>query len=64
MYHVLKHKRRLRPDEMSAAELERSFRKSLPLRVHRFLLKPYFGVRRRTFQRLRRTGQLLPEGSK
>jgi hypothetical protein len=63
-YHILKHKRRLRPDEMTAAERELAERRSLPLRVHRFILKPYFKLRRRTFQRLRETGRLLPEGSK
>lgn len=63
-YHVLKHKSRLRPDEMSAQEREEAHRKSWALRAHRFLMRPYFKLRRRTFQRLRDSGRLLPEGSK
>ncbi len=63
-YHVLKHKKRLQPDHLSAAELEQSQRKSWLIRIHRFVFKPYFLIRRRTFKRLRATGRLLPEGSK
>jgi hypothetical protein len=63
-YHILKHKTRLRPDEMSHHERQRSGRRAWPIRLHRFIVKPYFGLRRRTFQRLRATGRLLPEGSK
>ena len=63
-YHVLKHKRRLRPDEMTPREHEQAERKSVLVRAHRFIMKPYFKLRRRTFQRLRDTGRLLPEGSK
>ena len=63
-YHVLKHKRRLRKDEMTEADWERVARKGIIIRLHRFILKPYFHLRRRTFQRLRETGRLLPEGSK
>lgn len=64
LYHVLKHKKRLRPDELTADELERSTRKSWVIRLHRWLTKPYFAFRRRTFRRLRATGRLMPEGSK
>lgn len=64
LYHVLKHKRRLRPDEMTSEETERVTRKSALIRFHRFVTKPYFLLRRRTFKRLRDTGRLLPEGSK
>lgn len=63
-YHLLKHKSRLRPDELTAAEQEGVHRKSRLVRAHRFLTKPYFKLRRRTFQRLRDSGRLLPEGSK
>lgn len=63
-YHVLKHKSRLRPDELTPAEWQGVNRKSWILRAHRFVTKPYFKLRRRTFQRLRDTGRLLPEGSK
>lgn len=63
-YHILKHKRKLRPDEMSPSELEAADRVSWPIRLHRFVTRPYFLLRRRTFKRLRDTGQLLPDGSK
>ncbi len=64
LYHILKHQRRLRKDEMSDEDLERSTRKSALIRLHRLVFKPYFLLRRRTFKRLRETGRLLPEGSK
>jgi hypothetical protein len=64
VYHVLKHKRRLRPDELTEAELAAATKVSWAIRLHRFLFKPYFKFRRHTFRRLRETGQLLPEGSK
>jgi hypothetical protein len=64
IYHVLKHKRRMRPDEMTEVETERATRRSALIRLHRFITRPYFLLRRRTFQRLRETGRLLPEGSK
>jgi hypothetical protein len=63
-YHILKHKRRLRPDELTAEEAERAGRKSLLIRMHRFIFRPYFLIRRHTFKRLRESGRLLPEGSK
>jgi len=64
LYHVLKHKRRMRPDELSADELERATKRSLLIRAHRFVTRPYFLLRRTTFKRLRETGRLMPEGSK
>jgi RIO-like serine/threonine protein kinase len=64
LYHILKHKKRLRPDEMTTEELTAAERKSRLIRLHRFLTKPYFLLRRRTFKRLRESGRLLPEGSK
>ncbi len=63
-YHVLKHKKRLQPDKLTTTEREQSTRKSWLIRAHRFLFKPYFLIRRRTFKRLRDTGRLMPEGSK
>ena len=63
-YHVLKHKRRLRPDELTDDEREHAQRRSLLIRLHRFIFKPYFLVRRRLFRHLRANGRLLPEGSK
>lgn len=64
LYHVLKHKRRMRPDEMSDDETERATRKSALIRFHRFVTRPYFLLRRHTFKRLRDSGRLMPEGSK
>ena len=64
IYHMLKHKRRLRPDEMTQAEQATASEVSWAIRMHRIVSKPYFKFRRRTFRRLRATGQLLPEGSK
>lgn len=63
-YHILKHKKKLRRDEMTPEEISEAERKSWPIRLHRFITKPYFLLRRRTFKRLRDTGQLLPDGSK
>jgi hypothetical protein len=64
LYHILKHKKRLRPDEMTPEELDSAERQSWLIRLHRFITKPYFRLRRRTFKRLRASGRLLPEGSK
>jgi len=63
-YHLLKHWRRLRPDEMSAEQRAAAHRRSGWIRLHRMIFKPYFLVRRRMFARLRASGRLLPEGSK
>jgi hypothetical protein len=60
-YHLLKHKRRLRPDEMTEQEQQAVERVSLLIRVHRRLFRPYFLVRRAIFRRLRRSGHLMPE---
>ena len=62
--HLLKHKKRLRPDEMTRKEWEAVNHRSLLIRFHRFVSKPWFLLRRRTFSRLRQAGRLLPEGSK
>ncbi len=64
LYHIRKHKRRLRPDLMTEKEKVEAKRKSKLIQLHRWLFKPYFLLRRRTFKRMRDSGQLLPEGSK
>ena len=64
LYHLTKHKRRRRPDELTPADRQLLERKSAFIRIHRVLSKPYFLMRRRIFNRLRKTGRLLPEGSK
>lgn len=63
-YHALKHKRRLRPDELTDAERVAVERGPLPVRAHRALSRPYFAVRKRLFAWLRRTGRVGPELSK
>ena len=62
-YHVLKHKRRMRPDEMTAEEAKLAARRSALIRVHRWLATPYFKVRRLLFRKMSAAGKLLPEGS-
>jgi serine/threonine protein kinase len=64
IYHAMKHWKRMRPDEMTPEQLKQADRISPLIRLHRFVTKPYFHLRRRTFKRLRETGRLLPEGSK
>lgn len=64
VYHVLKHKKRLRPDELSEGERHMVTHRSTFIRLHRAITKPYFKLRRTTFKRLRASGRLLPEGSK
>jgi hypothetical protein len=63
-YHILKHKRKLRPDLLTEEEKARAKKVSAFIKAHRFLTRPYFLIRRRIFKRLRETGQLAPEGSK
>lgn len=63
-YHILKHQRRLRPDEMTPEELAESKRQSWAIKAHRVVTKPYFVVRRGLFKWLHARGWLLPEGSK
>lgn len=62
-YHMLKHKKQLRPNELTAAERDIVTRKSALIRLHRLLTAPYFRLRRAIFRRLRETGRLIPEGS-
>lgn len=64
LYHLLKHKKRIRPDQLTPEELDRVTRRSWTVRLHRRLTRPYFVVRRWIMRRLRDSGSLLPEGSK
>ncbi|HZK79627.1 MAG TPA: hypothetical protein VFC46_01135 [Humisphaera sp.] len=64
IYHILKHKKRLRRDELTHEELHRVTHKSLLIRLHRTAFKPYFLFRRRLFKHLRESGRVMPEGSK
>jgi hypothetical protein len=64
LYHVLKHKRRMRPDQMSADDWERSKQPGVLIELHRRIVAPYRRLRKRLFKRLRESGRLLPVGSK
>jgi hypothetical protein len=64
IYHVLKHKKRLRPDLLTKAERQIVEHQSWVIRLHRVLTKPYFTIRRRLFAYLRAKQRLMPEGSK
>lgn len=64
VYHILKHKKRLRPDQLSEGERSIVENRGTLIRLHRFLTMPYKRIRRATFKRMRASGRLLPEGSK
>lgn len=57
-YHLLKHKRRLRPDLMSEQECQDSYRKSIWIQVHRILAGPFRWLRRGLMRWLYRRGYL------
>ena len=63
-YHLLKHKRRFRPDLLTDADRAALDRGFALLRLHRRLSRPYFWARRRLFAWLRRTGRVGAELSK
>jgi hypothetical protein len=62
-YHVRKHHARFRPDELTPPQIADAARRSWLIRAHRLIRTPWIGLRRRTWNRLRETGRLLPEGS-
>ncbi len=64
VYHILKHKKRLRPDQITDEELKLATERSWLIKLHRVVFKPYFLVRRAMMKKLRDSGRLLPEGSK
>ena len=64
VYHVLKHKMRLRPDQLSEEERAIVEKRGALIRLHRIVTMPYKRLRRSTFKRMRESGRLLPEGSK
>jgi len=51
-YHLLKHKRRMRPDLLTDQERMRACRKSVWIRLHRLLSQPYFAIRRWLMKKL------------
>jgi hypothetical protein len=62
-YHIAKHKRRLCPEALTDADRQILKRRTWIVRIHRVVTAPYFRLRRATFNRLRRSGKLLPAGS-
>ncbi len=62
-YHLLKHKRRLRPDLMTEAERQHAQRRSAAIRIHRFVTVPLRTARRRLLRRLHRKGLLERDDS-
>lgn len=64
VYHILKHKRRMRKDQLTEEEAKIAANRGVLIHLHRIVTKPYFVVRRRLFKWLRKTGKILPEGSK
>ena len=64
IYHVLKLKRRFRPDQLTDADRKRLEQRGWVIRTHRFLTKPYFAVRRPLMRWLMRKGWIEPELSK
>ena len=63
-YHVLKHKKRFRPDQLTEAERAKVEKRNLLIRIHRTLTRPYFLIRRPFMRWLRGSGRVLPETSK
>jgi hypothetical protein len=63
-YHILKHKKRMRPEQMTDADWKILNNRGLLINLHRLVSKPYFFIRRRLFKWLRAKGWILPEGSK
>jgi predicted Ser/Thr protein kinase len=63
-YHVLKHKKRLRPDQLTEEERYIVEHRSLIIRIHRTISRPYHWVRKPLLRWLRGSGRVLPETSK
>ena len=63
VYHCLKHKRRFRPDQLSAADREILDRAHGALRLHRAVTKPYFVIRRPIMRWLQSSGRVADAGS-
>lgn len=51
-YHLLKHRRKLRPDQLSAAQLEAAQKPPGSIRLHRLLTAPLQQIRRAVLRRL------------
>lgn len=62
-YHCLKHKRRLRPDQLTPADHAQLSRLSIWIRLHRWIARPFTNLRRRTLKRLKRAEDVPVAGS-
>jgi hypothetical protein len=51
-YHLLKHWRRHRPDQLTEAQIRRSFRKPAYVHLHNWLTRPFTLVRRKALKKL------------
>lgn len=54
LYHFAKHQRRLRPDQMTQAQIDASYRTGWAIRLHRSIARPLTLLRRRTLARIER----------
>lgn len=63
VYHVLKHKSRLRPDELTPEEWRVVREKSLFIRVHRWYTRPYQLMLEWLFLRWQASGKVSSDGS-
>lgn len=63
VYHVLKHKRRLRPDLLTDADRAALEHRGFFIRLHRTLTKPYFRIRRPIMRWLKSSGRVMDAGS-
>lgn len=64
LYHLAKHRHRLKQESSVKAVDEVELKLSPWIRAHRLIATPFKRFRRRTLQRMRTSGRLLPEGSK
>jgi hypothetical protein len=65
MYHLYKHKRRFRPDLMTAEENLNSRKVSLAVRIHRFISHPFRDLRRWVLRKMYQANILTrPEGER
>jgi len=62
-YHFLKHKRKLRPDQLTESERREVEQLSIWIRIHRVVTRPITQLRRRTLKRLARSEQREVAGS-
>lgn len=62
-YHLLKHKRRLRPDQLTEEEARRVARISPVIRLHRLIARPLTHLRRYVLRVLLRRGEMDVPGS-